>query len=137
MDYRDLILLQGPLDHSLFQQLDFGEALRFLFVSLKVTRIEDPDTPGLVDPRRPTIHFRGTSNLRAPNESSVYGTVSVTPEGDIRWFMVSTFGGEDRWQSTGVQIGGVGSAMGVMGTWSGFDHHERDPAGPYWLWRIG
>jgi hypothetical protein len=86
---QELHRLEGPLDHSLFQQIDFGEALRFLYVSLKVTRIEDPDTPGLVDPRRPTIHFRGTSNLRAPNESSVYGTVSVTPEGDIRWFMVT------------------------------------------------
>jgi hypothetical protein len=49
---------------------------------------------------------------------------------------VSTFGGEDRWQSTGVQIGGVGSAMGVMGIWNGFDHHERDPAGGFSLKEI-
>lgn len=50
---------------------------------------------------------------------------------------VSTFDREDRWQSEGVQIGGLGSAFGVIGCWSPNEHESvRDPAGPFWMWKL-
>ena len=49
--------------------------------------------------------------------------------GDIKWRMISSYGGGDRWSSEGIQIGGVGSARGVVGTWTGNDHDDRDPVG--------
>lgn len=49
----------------------------------------------------------------------------------------STFDQEERWQSEGVQIGGQGSAFGVIGCWSPYEHEPvRDPAGPFWMWKI-
>lgn len=50
---------------------------------------------------------------------------------------ITTAEQEDRWQSSGVQVGGTGSAFGVIGTWSPAEHEgERDPAGPFWMWKV-
>lgn len=57
--------------------------------------------------------------------------------------------------SEGIQVGSVASAMGVLGTWTGEAHSERDPVGehlvgnnfaylklsvlfkgPFWLWKV-
>jgi hypothetical protein len=43
--------------------------------------------------------------------------VRLTKEGEVRWSSVSVFNGEERWASEGVQVGGVKSAKGVVGTW--------------------
>jgi hypothetical protein len=40
------------------------------------------------------------------------------------------------WSTEGVQIGGVGSALGVVGLWTGADHERTDPLGPFWLWKV-
>jgi hypothetical protein len=40
------------------------------------------------------------------------------------------------WSTEGVQIGGVGSALGVIGLWTGADHERTDPLGPFWLWKV-
>ena len=45
------------------------------------------------------------------------GTVRYTPEGEIRWTTISVFSGEERWKSEGIQVGGPGSARGVLGNW--------------------
>lgn len=76
------------LSPYVFQDIHFAEALRVLLVELKITSIDDPATPGLVDPNRPTIYFNGTSHGGSPNESRVHGHVSVTSSGDIRWHLV-------------------------------------------------
>ena len=36
---------------------------------------------------------------------------------------------EDEWSSEGVQIGGPGSAAGVLGLWTGAGHDNDDPLG--------
>ena len=36
---------------------------------------------------------------------------------------------EDEWASEGVQIGGAGSAYGVLGLWTGAEHNADDPVG--------
>lgn len=46
----------------------------------------------------------------------------------MRWTTFSVFNGHVRWRSEGIQIGGVGSARGVMGHW--FDKYvfpQRSP----------
>lgn len=45
------------------------------------------------------------------------GTVRLTKEGEVRWTTFSIFSGHARWRSEGIQIGGVGSARGVVGHW--------------------
>ena len=35
----------------------------------------------------------------------------------------------DEWVSEGVQVGGVASAMGVLGMWTGAQHERMDPLG--------
>lgn len=51
----------------------------------------------------------------------------LKPEDDlvIRWTTWSVFGGEERWRSEGVQIGGLKSARGILGNWfdKDFDRH--------------
>ena len=38
---------------------------------------------------------------------------------------------EDEWASESVQLGGVGSAMGALGMWTGAFHEDGDPLGRY------
>ncbi|CZT24157.1 uncharacterized protein RCC_09874 [Ramularia collo-cygni] len=90
--------------------------------------------------RLPIVHFRGTSrSLHAswdPNANSrIRGTVRQTPEGEIRWTTFSIFHGEERWRSEGVQVGGVGSARGILGNWFDKDFDDHGPAGPTAFWK--
>jgi len=39
--------------------------------------------------------------------------------------------GQGQWASEGVQLGGRGSAMGVIGLWTGAEHELSDPLGTY------
>jgi hypothetical protein len=87
------------------------------------------------------------------------GTVRQTPEGEIRWTTFSIFHGEERWRSEGIQVGGLRSARGVLGSWFDkcvlgphLEHHrcgglavlltvDRDydmhgPAGPTAFWKV-
>jgi hypothetical protein len=45
--------------------------------------------------------------------------------------------GEERWRSEGVQVGGVRSARGVIGTWFDKDFEPTGPAGPTAFWKTG
>lgn len=64
------------------------------------------------------------------------GTVRPTPEGEIRWTTYSVFQGEERWKSEGIQVGGRGSARGVIGNWFDKNYDQHGPAGPtqFWKW---
>ena len=35
------------------------------------------------------------------------------------------------WVSEGIQVGGVASAMGVLGMWTGAQHERMDPLGKF------
>ena len=37
----------------------------------------------------------------------------------------------DEWSSEAVQLGGVGSAMGSIGLWTGANHEPDDPIGTH------
>ncbi|KAF5350748.1 hypothetical protein D9758_010374 [Tetrapyrgos nigripes] len=43
--------------------------------------------------------------------------------------------GDQEWVMEGVQIGEVGSALGVVGLWTGAEHERGDPIGATWAWK--
>jgi len=156
MDYRDLYEYNfaqggtdGPRDCTVFNQREFEEATRFIYLELHIAgyspmfsmssmplkTAESKDISDLGE--RPTIHFTGSSKGGSGNEASVKGLVRMTKENHIRWSFVSIFDAQLQWSSEGIQLGAVGSAMGVIGTWTGAHHDEGDPAGPFWLWKTG
>lgn len=125
LDYTDLHHFNFGLNHVASDDeprapLDTEEAIRLITMGLAITKIEAPgkdDGQGL-----PVVHFSGQSrSMHAswdPNaNSSIRGTVRLTKEGEVRWTTISVFHGEERWRSEGVQVGGVRSARGVLGTW--------------------
>ena len=44
--------------------------------------------------------------------------------------------GEERWRSDGIQVGGLRSQRGVIGTWFDKDFDSHGPAGPTAFWKI-
>jgi len=123
-----------------FNSPEFNEALRSLDVEFKVLAFgEMPESYPYPD--RPPIHFRGrvvlsedeALNPIAPNDANMVGTVTMTGDGEVRWSFTSGEEGHAVWSSEGVQIGGVRSAYGVLGTWTTVFHDENDPVGPFWL----
>ncbi|KAG9037803.1 hypothetical protein FRB95_004090 [Tulasnella sp. JGI-2019a] len=147
MDYRDLARYNNlapqfarfppeSRDASIFEEEDFHEAVRCLNVDVRISDI-DPDPPSYCK-ARPKISFVGHSEYLVGEDTSrqMRGSVECMPSGVIRWNLVSIWDGEERWTSQGVQIGGVGSARGVIGSWSGFEHNPGDPVGPFWFWKI-
>jgi hypothetical protein len=103
-------------------------------------------------PGRPTIHVVGEGHTATPPAlTRVRGTVEMMPaSGDVRWTLVRDYflspggrrltrhqtssreDGDGEWASEGVQLGGRGSAMGVIGMWTGADHEPSDPLGSYY-----
>ncbi|KAH8120484.1 hypothetical protein DFH11DRAFT_66104 [Phellopilus nigrolimitatus] len=166
MDYRDLFsynFSRRAYNSTFFDDDEFQEATRLIELSLRVTKVVEVASPSgssnaspksspttsaptsgplasSVTPEalqpRPVIHFAGTSRGGNGNESRVRGSVRMTPDGRIRWRFASIYDGHSQWSSEGVQIGNVCSAAGVVGTWTGANHEDGDPAGPFWLWKV-
>ncbi|KAK1466040.1 F-box domain-containing protein [Colletotrichum melonis] len=116
--------------------LDVGEATRIILMKMYVV---DVQPPGEDDGKElPVVHFHGLS--RSVDDSwdenahsqlrATEGTVRMTKEGEVRWTTFSVFNGHARWRSEGIQIGGVGSARGVMGQWFDTDYDPHGPCGP-------
>ncbi|KAI0032480.1 hypothetical protein K488DRAFT_85783 [Vararia minispora EC-137] len=109
----------------------FQEATRMLRMHLVVTGIADEFS---ADPARPALRFEGKTRAFASQaglERSMRGVVRVMPSGDIRWSWVSSYQGEEdseEWCAEGIQLGGPGSAAGVIGTWTGALHEAGTPA---------
>ncbi|KAI8976350.1 hypothetical protein BD414DRAFT_524606 [Trametes punicea] len=141
MDYRDLIL------HNYFFQLSgefedphLAEAVRIVAMRLRVKSYSPSNVAGYE--HLPTIHVVGetTGASIAGQPRQLRGTVGVIADGSVRWnlqFSSVEGGSEDEWVSEGVQLGGVASAMGVLGMWTGARHERMDPLGPCWAWKVG
>lgn len=87
---------------------------------IRVSKVE-PAGPG-DHPDHPVTYFTGFSRALDGTwddnaDATIRGTVRMTPEGEVRWTSYSVFLGEERWKSEGVQVGGIKSARGVVGTW--------------------
>ncbi|KDQ58233.1 hypothetical protein JAAARDRAFT_57963 [Jaapia argillacea MUCL 33604] len=146
MDYRDLIIglltlnLLQPQIHSpssRFSDSELAEAMRIIPMTLRITSYgpAHPEWPG-----RPTIHVEGQAEGPEHTARKVWGTVGMIGDGNIRWNLIHCrLDGtqwEDEWVMEGVQIGGVGSAMGILGMWTGANHERTDPLGPSWMWKV-
>ncbi|KAF8531006.1 hypothetical protein JB92DRAFT_329645 [Gautieria morchelliformis] len=123
-----------PLNYNVLYDKLFVEEIRVLAIYLRVTG----STACPSHPQRPVIHFDGTYRKHGKDTGGriLEGTVSMTPDDQIRWKYISTFDGVVRWLSEGIQVGGVGSAMGVLGAWSNDNHLETDPIGPFWIYKV-
>lgn len=108
--------------------------------------------------RLPIIHVEG--EMVSPHQEPmrhIDGTVSMIGDGAVRWSLVSvnlfhphpsrshlgflqtsscTRESPPEWSTEGVQIGSVGSALGILGLWTGASHERTDPLGPFWLWKV-
>ena len=115
------------------------EAIRLLSMRIHVAKIEPPgphDGQAL-----PVVHFAGVCDSLHRgwdhnSNSDLTGTVRLTPEGEVRWTSLSVFDGDERWKSEGIQVGGVGSARGVLGTWFDKSYDGEGPAGPTAFWKL-
>ncbi|KAK1699755.1 F-box domain-containing protein [Colletotrichum godetiae] len=129
IDYNDFFHYNFPVGEAVppvevqRPPLDVGEATRIILMKMHVV---DVQPPGEEDGKElPVVHFHGLS--RSVDDSwddnahsqlrAIKGTVRMTKEGEVRWTTFSVFNGHARWRSEGIQIGGVGSARGVMGHW--------------------
>ncbi|KAH7104718.1 hypothetical protein BKA62DRAFT_693176 [Auriculariales sp. MPI-PUGE-AT-0066] len=133
-DYRDLITYNhsaeredGPLNPSVFKQTDFREAVRFIRVEMKVERTSYNSE----NPKYPRLHVIGRSSQIGGTESygRLQGDVWLTTNGVVRWQFLTNIGSNPQWRSEAVQVGGIGSGIGVAGLWTGVDHREDDPVG--------
>jgi len=66
----------------------------------------------------------------------VNGSVNMGDDGVVRWRFASIYDGHTQWSSEGIQLGCVGSAAGVIGSWTAAMHDHGDPVGPFWLWKV-
>ncbi|KAL4068391.1 hypothetical protein V8B97DRAFT_2024941 [Scleroderma yunnanense] len=140
MDYR-CTFASNPY----FNRSDFFETTRFeestLLIELRLHLIERSAIPtdyplsrfpGYDDSRYPTLYFAGSSVGIHGNEATVVGSVCMSHDGVVRWRFASAYDQIMQWSSEGVQVGGIASAAGVVGTWTGSRHEPS----PFWLWKV-
>ncbi|KAH7930565.1 hypothetical protein BV22DRAFT_1054743 [Leucogyrophana mollusca] len=145
MDYRALYSFnfRNRAHPSLFDDPQFREATRLIELKLHLIDVENVPSfyaldrfPESHNPKYPTLYFAGTSWGIHGNEATVVGSVSMSDEGIVRWRFASVSEKRINWSSEGAQIGGVASAAGIIGTWTGPHHEREDPVGPFWLWKV-
>ncbi|KAF9015455.1 hypothetical protein BDQ17DRAFT_1269290 [Cyathus striatus] len=150
MDYRDLFafnysdLADGPRHPRFFEDPRFREATRLIEVKLRLlptaqrtrfyNQIIDGESP--LAELYPPLYFVGSSKGVNGNEAVVEGFVQMAKDGKPRWQFMSIYDNSPQWSSNGVQIGEVGSGMGVVGVWTTTIHDQGDPVGPFWLWKV-
>ncbi|KAJ3768414.1 hypothetical protein FB446DRAFT_277904 [Lentinula raphanica] len=90
----------------------------------------------------PIIHIVGEFRGSDVDESvarRARGTIRMIGDRAIRWNLISSevsTPDRDEWVMEGVQVGEIGSAMGVVGMWTGAQHERGDPIGPSWAWKM-
>ncbi|GJE87834.1 F-box protein [Phanerochaete sordida] len=104
-----------------------------------------PSARGDTHPQYPPIRFEGSSKGVHSGTSKIRGTVQMLRDGTVRWNFIlcvptdqvtSYDDAANRWSAEAVQVGHVGSAMGIAGIWTVAVHEEvGDPAGPFWMWK--
>ncbi|KAF2423168.1 hypothetical protein EJ08DRAFT_737587 [Tothia fuscella] len=142
LDYNDLYhfnFASHVLPHESRPPISTQEAIRLITMKLRVTKIVPPSEDD--GQALPVVHFTGTSRSMHsswdPNANSrLRGSVRLTPSGDIRWTTLSVFHGEARWRSESIQVGGLRSGRGVVGTWFDKDFDPNGPAGPTAFWKL-
>ncbi|KAL6310214.1 hypothetical protein BKA93DRAFT_721777 [Sparassis latifolia] len=140
LDYTDLISIWRLIARQNvgeFDDPDLEEAMLIVPLRLRIVGYGPPAIPTHVD--RPTIKVEGEMGgagwVGVPEVNDdvrkIHGTVSTIADGSIRWSLYSSHedSNTDQWVSEAIQVGGVGSAMGVLGMWTGAFHEDDDPLG--------
>lgn len=100
IDFHDLIAYNfgspDPGPHTPREPLDIREAIRFIVMEIKVTKISPPGPDD--NPDFPVVYFKGKSRLRQgspdPNANSmIRGRVGMTKQGEVRWTTYSIYYG--------------------------------------------
>ncbi|KAF8213500.1 hypothetical protein K438DRAFT_1661674 [Mycena galopus ATCC 62051] len=147
LDYRDLLVHNVDFSTAGFGIDDLQETIRIFPMTLRVARYSRPPRPPVgADPkaliwRLPIIHVEGESRGTDTDETSarvVEGTVRMIGDGAVRWSMTSSeaAGADPEWVTESVQVGDIGSALGIIGMWTGAEHSSTDPLGPCWAWKV-
>ncbi|KAF8167815.1 hypothetical protein B0H34DRAFT_683143 [Crassisporium funariophilum] len=148
MDYRDLYafnftdLADGPRHPRFFKDPRFREATRLLEMKLHIIPAQQMRFHRSVDLRtnKSSTHaplcFTGVSKGVNGNEATLEGLVTMGKDGTARWRFIIIYADHPQWSGNGVQIGGIGNAMGVVGIWTTIHHDQDDPFGPFWLWKV-
>ncbi|KAA1476391.1 hypothetical protein DENSPDRAFT_509164 [Dentipellis sp. KUC8613] len=136
LDYRELIANNMRGVRARFTDADLSEVMRIIPFTLRVAAYAPaaPQWPG-----RPPILVEG--EIAAGPEGAarrVHGRVEMVRGDDVRWLLFSERDdGDGHWKAEGAQLGGLGSATGVVGMWTGAEHEHMDPLGPFWAWKVG
>ncbi|KAI9508422.1 hypothetical protein F5148DRAFT_913787 [Russula earlei] len=135
MDHRELLRVNnydpahpGVLDASIFRDPLFSETFRVLPVHFRVIGTE----PDHGHPGRPRLMFAG----EVRDGQTMVGSVEMTPDEHLRWKWVCGETGQALWSCDAVQVGGVRSSFGVLGSWTTIFHAPHDPVGPLWLHKV-
>ncbi|KAK0221470.1 hypothetical protein IW262DRAFT_1459675 [Armillaria fumosa] len=132
-DHTDLALYNlstradGSLDASLFEDPGFTDVFRSVEVTVRVLEV----SPDAKHPKHPRIYFGGSMGQHSM--STMSGYVHMTDENQVRWRFRSGEQVNPIWSSEGIQVGGLRSLYGVLGTWTTTFHNTNDPVGPFWL----
>ncbi|KAJ6626829.1 hypothetical protein B0H10DRAFT_458510 [Mycena sp. CBHHK59/15] len=130
-----------------FSTDDLQETIRIFPMTLRVARYSvPPHPPPGADPtaliwRLPVIHVEGETRGTDTDEASARvceGTVRIIGDGAVRWSLTSSeaAGHDPEWVTESVQVGEIGSAVGLIGLWTGAEHSSTDPLGPCWAWKV-
>ncbi|KAJ7356950.1 hypothetical protein DFH08DRAFT_771226 [Mycena albidolilacea] len=150
LDYRDLLVHNVDFATAGFGLDEVQETIRIFPMSLRIARYSPPPRPPPgADPRAliwrlPIIHVAGESHGTDTDEVStrvVEGTVRMIGDGAVRWSMSlqtssEAVGSDPEWVTESVQVGDIGSAVGIIGLWTGAEHSSTDPLGPCWAWKV-
>ncbi|KAI0260673.1 hypothetical protein BC834DRAFT_831460 [Gloeopeniophorella convolvens] len=128
IDHRELLQFNthvgnegAPLDTTMFQDPGFREVFRVLPMHFRIIGTDpDPERP-----HRPRLVFTG--GVR--DGQTLIGRVEMTPDDHVRWKWVSGEDGQAIWSCEGVQIGGIRSSFGILGSWTTVFHDPHDPVG--------
>ncbi|KAI0252115.1 hypothetical protein BJV78DRAFT_1125038 [Lactifluus subvellereus] len=129
VDHRELLRNDSePLNTTVFRDPEFREVFRVLPVHFRVIGTErDPDHA-----TRPRLMFAG----EVRDGQTMVGRVEMTPDEHLRWKWVCGENGQTIWSCDAVQVGGVRSPYGVLGSWTTVFHDLHDPVGPLWMHKV-
>jgi hypothetical protein len=92
--------------------------------------------PQAPSPSRPKAKSAGKPSRYSTGTSSPVQSNPSTPDPPTPTPTNHLHSGEERWRSDGIQVGGLRSQRGVIGTWFDKDFDSHGPAGPTAFWKI-
>ncbi|SPO06006.1 uncharacterized protein DNG_08695 [Cephalotrichum gorgonifer] len=128
----------GPVPPVDARDLFDRQSTKHVLMDLKTAEIEipGPSNAGSL----PVVRFTGNAQpMNGVFDENLFfditGSCRTTPRGDVQWEMTCIFRGRARWRVEAIQIGGVRSGRGAVGSWFPADLDEEGPVGPVAFWK--